>query len=137
MMYERFEHTADIGLRIKAPDLNTLFAEAARALFSVIVANLDDVRPVLSLAFAVEGQKYDDLLLDWLAELLAAFDARHVVLAEFDVRIDGAGLKATARGEPLDPSRHKLEEEVKAVTYHRLKVEKQADGWLAEVLVDV
>ncbi|MHB1036104.1 MAG: archease [Pirellulales bacterium] len=136
-MYERFEHTADIGLRIRAGDLDSLFAEAARAMFSVIVANLADVRPVLSLSFTIEGQKYDDLLLDWLAELLSTFDARRVLLAEFDVRIDASGLKATARGEPLDPSRHRLEEEIKAVTYHRLKVERQADGWLAEVLVDV
>ena len=45
-MYEFFDHTADIGMRVRATDLNELFAEAGQALFAAIVANLDDVKPV-------------------------------------------------------------------------------------------
>ncbi len=56
-MYEIFEHTADLGLRVRAPDLETLFVEAARALFSVIVANLDDVRPVRERSLTVGGPR--------------------------------------------------------------------------------
>ncbi len=47
------------------------------------------------------------------------------------------GLEAAAWGEPMDPSRHELNHEVKAITYHGLKVEQTADGWLAEVIVDI
>ena len=36
-----------------------------------------------------------------------------------------------------DQARHALAHEVKAITYHRLKVERTADGWLAEVIVDI
>ena len=43
-MYETFEHTADLGLRIRAVDLNTLFAEAGQALFETIVEDLRSVR---------------------------------------------------------------------------------------------
>ncbi len=136
-MYETFEHTADIGIRARAGDLSTLFAEAARGLFSVIVANLDAVRPVEELSVAIEGDRYDDLLFDWLAELLYAFDTRRLLFAEFDVHVDEHGLRATARGEPIDRTRHQLDMEVKAITYHGLKVEPDGDGWLAEVIVDI
>jgi len=60
-----------------------------------------------------------------------------VLLSEFEVQVGQDGLRATARGEPFDPSRHELDMEVKAITYHGLKVEREADGWLAEVIVDL
>ena len=72
-MYEIFEHTADLGLRIRAPGLKELFEEAARALFSVMVVNFDDVRLVDEVTFQVAGSEHDELLRDWLAELLYAF----------------------------------------------------------------
>jgi SHS2 domain-containing protein len=136
-MHEIFDHTADLGLRIRADDLRGLFEEAARALFSAMVANLDEVRPVDEVTFKIEGTERDELLRDWLAELLYTFDTRHLLLVQFEVRLDEAGLTATARGEPLDPQRHEIGAELKAVTYHGLKVEQQQDGWLAEVIVDV
>ena len=136
-MYEIFEHTADLGLRIRADDLKELFEEAARGLFSVIVANFDAVRPVDEVTFQVKGTEHDELLRDWLAELLYAFHGRHLLLAQFDVRLDREGLTATTRGEPVDLARHEIDAEVKAVTYHGLKVEQEQDGWLAEVIVDI
>lgn len=136
-MYELFEHTADLGLRMRAESLDELFSEAGRALFSVIVANFDAVEPVQELTFHLEGSRRDDLLFDWLAELLYTFDARHVLLSDFRVEVQESGLAATARGEPYDPHRHELDMEVKAITYHGLKVEQEADGWLAEVIVDL
>jgi SHS2 domain-containing protein len=136
-MYETFEHTADLGLRVRAPDLNTLFAEAARALFSVIVEDLGTVVARQELHVELAGDDRAYLLFDWLKELLYHFDAEHLLLSRFEVRVGDAGLKATAWGEPLDRARHALEHEVKAITYHGLRVEPAADGWLAEVIVDI
>lgn len=136
-MYEIFEHTADVGLRARATDLNELFAEAARALFSLILANPDSVRPVQEASIRIEGDQIEDLLFDWLAELLYRFDANHLLFRDFDVAVDAAGLEATARGEPVDLGRHELEMELKAITYHGLTVRREGDGWLAEVIVDI
>lgn len=136
-MYETFEHTADLGLRVKAGDLRTLFAEAGRGLTSIIVANLDQVRPVRAVNIALPSAPLDELLFDWLNEILYAFESEHLLLAEFEASIDDAGLKAVARGEPADESRHRLEHEIKAITYHGLKVEQTPDGYLAEVIVDI
>jgi SHS2 domain-containing protein len=136
-MYEVFEHTADLGLRVRANDLNSLFAEAGRALFSVIVQNLEEVRAVRTVDVALQGEATEYLLLDWLAELLFIFETDQLLLSQFAVQIDDQGLTATAQGEPLDHARHRLEHEVKAITYHGLRVERIGDEWLAEVIVDV
>jgi SHS2 domain-containing protein len=136
-MYEVFEHTADLGLRVRADDIDTLFAEAARGLFSILVANLDEVRPVHTVNFHIEGGPPDELLLDWLGELLYTFETAHLLLARFRVRIGSDGLDAEAAGEPIDEGRHRLEHEIKAITYHGLKVEQTPTDWLAEVIVDI
>lgn len=136
-MYEIFEHTADLGLRVRAPDLEALFSDAARGLTSMIAANLDAIRPVREIPLRVVGDRRDDLLFDWLSEILYLFESEHLLLSEFAVQFDPDGLQATTRGEPLDDDRHQLEHEVKAITYHGLKVEQTDDGWLAEVIVDI
>ena len=137
MPYETFEHTADLGLRIRADDLNTLFADAARGLFSIIVTDLDSIRPSESVSIAVEGDVSDLLLFDWLNELLYIYDVRRLLLCRFEVEFSPSGLVATAQGEPIDPARHALDHEVKAITYHGLKLEQQGGRWLAEVIVDI
>ena len=136
-MYETFAHTADMGLRVRARDLNSLYADAARGLFSMMVENLDQVRPVQRKVYQIAGDERDYLLLDWLNELLFTFDTERLLLAQFDVHVQPSGLSATCHGEPLDTRRHRVDHEIKAITYHGLKVEQTGDGWLAEVIVDV
>jgi SHS2 domain-containing protein len=142
MPYEVFEHTADLGLAVRAAGLTDLFNEAARGLFSMIVANPGDVRPVVEKAFRLEGDEHDLLLFDWLNELLFTFETEQLLLTEFDVSVEeshAAGLVLTARcrGEPVDHERHRLEHEIKAITYHGLSVERIDDEWVAEVIVDI
>lgn len=136
-MYEIFEHTADLGLRVRAADLPLLFADAAHGLTSMIAANLEGIQPVREVPLRVESGSLDLLLFDWLTEILYLFESEHLLFSQFEVRLDGDLLQATARGESLDESRHQLEHEVKAITYHGLKVEETPDGWLAEVIVDI
>jgi SHS2 domain-containing protein len=136
-MYEILEHTADIGLRMSAPDVSTLFADAGRGLFSVIVSNLDDVRPQVHVEFKVAGTELDYMLVDWLNELLYAFESRRLLFNEFTVSVGPDGLTAIARGEVADERRHQLEHEVKAITYHGLKIGRENDHWTAEVILDI
>lgn len=136
-MYETFEHTADLGLRIRAADLDTLFVEAAQALFGAVVEDLATVRPLQKIDVQLQGDEIDYLLFDWLRELLYHFDAEHILFGKFEVHVKEGGLTASAWGEPLDRSRHNMEHEVKAITYHGLRVEKVGDQWEAEVIVDI
>lgn len=136
-MYELFDHTADLGLRATAGDLDTLFAEMARALTAAIVENPADVRPAQTFDLNLSGDERDYLLFDWLKELLYRFDTERFLMADCTVKVRDDGLSATVRGEMYDPARHTLCHEVKAITYHELKVEPTAEGWLAEVIVDI
>jgi SHS2 domain-containing protein len=136
-MFELFDHTADVGLRIRAADLDALFADAARAMFSVMAGNLDAVRPTEEVRITLAADDLDALLRDWLGELLYTFHVRKLVFSDFTVSVSERGLKGVARGEPMDAARHQLDVEIKAVTWHGLKVERTGDGWLAEVIVDI
>ena len=136
-MYEHFEHTADLGLRIRAARLDALFAEAAHALTAAIVAQPDSIEPVERQTIELESAERDDLLHDWLAEILYLFEAERMLFGRFEVSLSSHGLRATAWGEKLDFRRHEIKLEIKAVTYHRLKVESTSEGWLAEVVLDL
>jgi SHS2 domain-containing protein len=136
-MHETFEHTADLGLRIRAADLDTLFVEAAQCLFGAVVEDLASVQPLQQIDIKLNGVEIDLLLFDWLRELLYHFDAEHLLFGKFAVKLHDAGLTASAWGEPLDCTRHNMEHEVKAITYHGLRVEKIGDAWEAELIVDI
>jgi SHS2 domain-containing protein len=136
-MFTLFDHTADLGLRVESPDLDTLFREAAEGLFAMMTDDVSTIRPNLAVPFAVSGTDREFLLFDWLRGLLLYADEHRVLFARFEVSVTDTGLTATAWGEPLDPARHELAREVKAITYHELRVEQTPAGWLAEVIVDI
>jgi len=136
-MYKTFAHTADTGLHMEADDLNGLFVEAGRGLFSLIVAKPETIQPRMTRQITVPPGQPDYMLVDWLNELLFAFDKDRLLLWHFDVSIGPAGLRATAGGEPYDAARHELEHEVKAITYHGLVVESRDGKWIATVIVDI
>ena len=136
-MHEVFEHTADLGLRVAAPSLDLLFAEAGVGLFEIIAGDVTQIRPRMERTFEVAGTDPEWLLLDWTTELLAAFTVEKMLFREFTVTVHAAGLHGTARGEAYDPAVHTLAHEVKAVTQHALTVRQCATGWEATLIVDI
>lgn len=136
-MYEHFEHTADLGMRVRAADLEGLFVDAACGLLAMIVDNPELVRPLETVQFEISGTDRGYLLFDWLNELLYTFESRRLLLSQFELKVSEKGLTATGRGEQLDTERHFLGHEVKAITYHELKVSQTAEGWEAELIVDI
>ena len=137
---ERFrilEHPADIGFEAFGSTREEVFANAARALFHLMV-DLDSVEPRDELAVQVEGSDPASLLVNWLSELLYLNDAEGWLFSEFEVeRLDDRSLAARARGEKFDRTRHRAKLQVKAITYHQLELERTAEGWHARVYVDI
>jgi SHS2 domain-containing protein len=136
---ETFDHTADLGLRIRAGDLDDLFQTAAEALFNAIVANRDAVRNVYHERLALAAESTEDLLIEWLNELIFRSETEHRLYCCFHVTVDahGRALSAEIGGEPVDPARHVLDHEVKAVTYHGVSIVRVEEGYLAEVILDI
>jgi SHS2 domain-containing protein len=136
--YELLDHTGDVGFVVRARDLPGLLEAAALALFDVI-GGLDHVRPMDEVEVRAEGAvDREDLLVRFLSELLFLHDARDWMFREF--RIDTVGehrVEAMAVGERFDPERHRIHRQVKAVTYHRLKLEETDEGWSARVVLDL
>lgn len=136
-MYEVFAHTADLGIRVAAPTLDLLLADAARGLTAVIAGDAGQIEPRTEDVFRVPGTDPVWLLADWAGEVLAAFEIRRMLYREFCVTVGPAGLEARARGEAYDPARHVLAHEVKAVTQHLLDVRRTTAGWQGTFIVDI
>ena len=136
---DTFDHTADLGLRVVADDLVDLFQTAATGLFDVIVANREEVLVVETEHVALEGDSPEDLLVEWLNELIYRSETQHRLYSAFQVELDerACRLTATIGGERIDRSRHILDHEVKAATRHGVSVRKEPQGWVAEVIVDI
>ena len=134
--FEIINHTADIGIVAYGTDVSQAFANAARALFSLIT-ELDDVGEMLHRDIELTAPDEESLLVGWLNELIYLFDTENIIFKRFDVtRLSNTRLKARSYGEKVDSSRHRLKTGVKAATYHMLKVDKD-DGCRVQVLFDI
>lgn len=136
---QTFDHTADVGLRVTAADLDDLFKTAAEGLAEFIVANRGDIEPVLTEQVNLSAGSIAELLLAWLNEIIFRTETQHAVFGRFDVRVnrEACTLTATLHGEPIDRDRHTLDHEVKAATHHGLTVEQTPAGWVVEVILDI
>jgi SHS2 domain-containing protein len=134
--FEILDHTADVGIIAYGAELKQAFANAGRALFSLIT-DLDDVREALHRDIEVKASDIESLLVAWLNELIYRFDTEGILFRRFEVsRLDNSHIKARGYGEKVDSSRHRLKLGVKAATYHMLKIEKN-DGYRVRVIFDI
>ncbi len=136
--FEFFDHTADIGVRVYGNSLAELFENAASAMYEVL-GRLHKPESNLHKSVDFQAESAEDLLHDWLADLLYEVEANHVLYDDFQFHeLTPHRVKATLRGGPIDFTRSQTNEEIKAVTYHQLRVESQPDGsWRATVIFDV
>ena len=135
--YTLIDHTADIGLRIRGHNLRQVFARAGFGLFDLIT-DADKIKTEKSVSFHLKAESRGDLFLVWLRELLFTFSAKKLVFKKFIFKkLTEKELHAIATGERFDPKLHEQKMEIKAITYHQFKLEKQKSGWIAEVILDI
>ena len=139
--FEFLEHTADQYVLAYGPDLKSAFEEAARALFATMT-DLSTVEPKVQVEIEVEGGDVKALLYNWLEALLLKLDIDGLLLSEFEVlelsgREPALKLRALAKGEPFDPSKHPQYVGVKGVTYHLMDVRELPGRVELRFLLDV
>ncbi|MBE0429635.1 MAG: archease [Thermoleophilia bacterium] len=135
--YEVIEHTADVGIRAYGDTEWQAFENAALGMFSLIT-ELSGVNAEIEFPVDVQADDHETLLVDWLNELLYIFESNRVLLSRFEVtELEDSHLKGRAWGEPIDKTRHELKSDIKAVTYHMLKVKKVDDRWQTAVIFDI
>jgi SHS2 domain-containing protein len=134
--FEIIEHTADVGIRAFGETLAEAFANAARAMFSLITS-LDSIQEKIYRDIEVTAPDREILLVEWLNELIYLFDAEQLLFRRFDIiNMTDTEIKATCYGEKVDKSRHGLIRGIKSATYHMLKVEYH-NRYQVQVLLDI
>lgn len=144
--YELLEHTADIGIRLKAKDINELFKNVAMAMFDIMserkspdprqsVGAPSHQSPV-KITIEQKAENLEELFINWLNELLSLSSAKELIFTGIKInKLSETALAATAIGENI--ADYKVNTEIKAATYHQLKLEPINSGWQAEVIFDV
>jgi len=127
--------TADMAFAAYGKDLNELFANAAKAITSIMFDG--KIAQKISRKIALEEDEDIVLLQKWLSELVYLHDSEKLLFSRFDIKTDGKKLKATIFGEKYDPKKHKFIIDIKAVTYHRMSIDKIKTGYKCTVVVDV
>ena len=134
--FEIIDHTADVGIRAYGADVKEAFANAARGLFSLIT-ELEDIEEVEYRDTELTASDQENLLVEWLNELIYLFDAENIIFKRFDItHLSDTQLKARSYGHKVDRSKHKIKTGVKATTYNMLKIDK-GNGVKVQVLFDI
>jgi SHS2 domain-containing protein len=131
---------ADIAFEAIGSDLAELLRGCGRAVTATMVKELDSVQPTQQKKFTIEGQDPEQLVHRFLQEVVYLKDAEKLLLSQFDAELtEGPPLRArvVAKGEPLDPQRHEQVVDVKAVTWHRFRVERTPQGWRCFAVLDI
>jgi len=130
--------TADIAFEAYGKSLNELFANSALAMFEVMV-NTKQIKPKIKKNVELKSLDLKGLLFSWLNELLIFYGSENLAFSKFKVKINKKNLtlKAECFGEKIDPKKHDIKTEVKACTYHKMKIEKIKDKWKTQVILDI
>lgn len=128
------DHTSEVELELRAPSFGELVAEAGRGLASLLLRDVPMAPQGEARRLEVSSHDREALLVDWLNEILFVAETELWVPVEFEImEVSGAHIRARARGVAVEvaPSI------VKAATFHGLHVRETADGFEAEVILDV
>ena len=135
--YEFIEHTADIRIRVKGKDLKELFKNSALAMFEIMGERKNTEHPGQeTIAIEQAGQDLEELFVNWLNELLSLSATKELIFSDFQIKkLDQHNLQAVVSGSSI--KNYKINTEIKAATYHELKLQQIPNGWQGEVIFDV
>ena len=135
--YELIEHTADVGIKAYGKNISEAFENAAKGMFDIIT-DKSEIEAVGEYKIHLEAQDLEQLLVDWLSELLFLNSAKNLIFSFFKVELDekNNSLSADVFGEKYNIPKHKIGMEIKAVTYHILEVRNKRP-YHVQVLFDI
>lgn len=134
---EFFDHTADMGVRVRAPSLAELVPVATKGLYSVI-GQIVCGDPLEDVLIHLQGENPEIVLRDYLARVLLLFETKQTQLLNFKrVEFDHRALLVHAESALVDHAHSVYYREVKAVTYHELAIRETPDGFEATFIVDI
>jgi SHS2 domain-containing protein len=135
--FEIIEHTADIGIVAYGTDIKQVFANAALGLFN-LMADLDNLKESVKRDIELSAEDIEVLLVQWLNELIYISEVEHVLFKRFEINeLSNTRLKATCFGEKIKAGQRRLKREIKAATYHMLKLNKENGRYQVRIIFDI
>ena len=135
--YRITPHHSELAVKVFGSSQSELFANSAWALFDVITET-EKIELKERLPLEVEGTDRDDLLVNWVRELLYFYQGSGYLLRDFRIlELGDKVLKAEVSGEKIDPDRHEIKREIVAVAYDKSRMAKTGDQWTAQLIFEV
>jgi SHS2 domain-containing protein len=139
--FDFLEHTADVYIRAYGRTMKEAYENAALAMFETMT-DTEKIAQKHEEILEVEAEDQYALLYSWLEALLVKFETENTLYSDFRIlafeeNADLFKIKAKIRGEKFDPKKHPQKVAVKAVTYHRMVVIKEADRVQFEFILDI
>jgi len=136
--YRLTKHQSEIAVRVTGDSQADLFANSAVALFDVMMADMEKIESKERLPFEVEGTDRDDLMVNWVRELLYLYQGSGYLLREFLIRdVKDTVVRGEVAGEKIDPDRHEIKQEIAGVAFHKSRMEKTGNQWTAHLIFEL
>jgi SHS2 domain-containing protein len=133
--------SADVAFKASGKDIEELFVSAAGALLSIMLENPNIVSKDIKKRIDLKNSELDLLLYEFLQELIFYKDSELLLLVPESITISKSAdvylFSCDLAGEKIKREKHHFNVDAKAITMHKLKIEKQGDSWIATVIVDV
>jgi SHS2 domain-containing protein len=137
LKYEIIDHTADICLRVFGNSLEEIFIGSAKAMMEVIT-DVERVSPSKEVSITAHAENYEELLVNWLQEILYIHEVKKMVFKDFEIKIEnGTRAVGKAYGEKIAVGRHEFYSIIKAVTHHNLKIISSKDKYRVDIVFDI
>jgi SHS2 domain-containing protein len=128
---------SELAVKVLGNSQVNLFANSAFALFDVMT-EVEKIDIKERMPLEVEGTDRDDLLVNWMRELLYLYQGSGYLLKEFHIReAKDTLVKAEVCGEKIDPDRHEIKREIVGVAYHQSRMQKTGDQWTAQLIFEI
>lgn len=135
--FKVFDTTGDVGINVYGKNLKDIFEQAAIGLFSFIT-DIKKIETNISKSLAINADTYENLLINWLNELIFLFDTEGFIGKNVEIKeLDEKKIIAIIKGDLFDEKKHLRGVLIKAATYHKLKLEKKNNIWTATILFDI
>jgi len=135
--YRLTTRQSELAVKVTGGSQADLFANSAFALFDVI-SDMEKIEIKERMPLEVEGADRDDLLVNWMRELLYLYQGSGFLLKEFVIReVKDTSVKAEVCGEKIDPDRHEIKQEIAAVAYHQSRMTKTGNQWTAQLIFEI
>ncbi|MBL7071118.1 MAG: archease [Candidatus Omnitrophica bacterium] len=135
--FEIIDHTADISIKAYGKSLKELFRNAAFGMFNIL-ADLEGITTSTSLELKLDAPDKEELLIEWLDELLYNFYTKQLIFCDFDItELTDKNLTAKVKGRFIGENKNRLKTEIKAATRHDLHITKKEDTYEVRIVFDV